>query len=214
MVYFRLVLIYLAVILLGGYVVSALAAPEDDYQEGLRAYRTGDMVRAMSTLRKGADAGHAPAQALLGVVLEKADYPQEAAEYYRKAADQGNADGRFGLGMMYITGNGMKQDPGQARPLIVMAADQGHTQAINMLAESAIKGKAGLFRQEIDPKEALAWIRRAADGNYIPALEYLGRAYRQGLLGLAVDVKQAQAFENRVKKLRAAAGSKPTTAQR
>lgn len=38
----------------------------------------------------------------------------KAAEWYRKAADQGHAEAQFKLGKMYATGNGVEKDEGKA----------------------------------------------------------------------------------------------------
>lgn len=211
--YLRLVLVYLIAASLGGYVLSALAAPEDDYREGLRAFKNGDIVGAMPPLRKAAEVGHAPSQALFGLILERAGSDREALEYYRKAAEQGNVDGEYALGMMFVSGQGVKRDPKEGVVWIARAAEKGHREAINALADAYIKGEGGLAEAQPNPKEALRWIRRAADNNYVPALEHLARAHRSGLLGLAVDAKQAELYEARVRELRGVT-AKPKTKSR
>lgn len=200
--YLKLVIIYLAAVLLGGYVVSTLAATEDDYREGLSAFNKGDVVGAMPALRKAADAGHGPSQALFGLILERAGADGEALEYYRKAAEQGNVDGEFAFGMMFVSGLGVKRDLAQARPWITRAAEKGHLQAINVLAVAHMKGEAGLVEAPADAKQALRWIQRAAENKNLAALEYLARAYREGALGLPIDTKQAEIYEAQVKDLR------------
>ena len=52
------------------------------------------------------------------------DYTQ-AAKWYRKAADQGNADAQPNLGLMYEKGQGVPQDYAQAVSWYRKAADQG-----------------------------------------------------------------------------------------
>ena len=53
----------------------------------------------------------------------------QAVAWYRRAADQGDADGQFGLGLMYRTGQGVPQDFTQALAWYRQAADQGHATA-------------------------------------------------------------------------------------
>lgn len=184
--------------------VTALASPasDEDYQKGLKAYQSDDVMGAMPLLKRSADAGHAGAQAVLAYILDKAELDEEAIAYYRKAAEQGNPDGQFGLGSMYSAGEGVKRDLGEARRWTTKAAEQGHTQAINVLAQAYLSGDLGVTEEERKGAQALSWIRRAADNNYIPALEALSGAYRTGGYGLAPDAQQADKLAATVRQLK------------
>lgn len=182
---------------LAAFAACAFAGPQEDYAAGAKAYRAGDVSGAMALLRKSADAGHAPSQVLLADILDKAGFDEEAVAYYRKAAGKGSADGEFGLGAMYASGEGVKRDLAEARKWFTRAAEKGHSQAVNVLAQAYMRGELGLDERGREGPAALAWIRRAADNGYVPALQYLARAYRAGELGLAIDVKQAEALEAR-----------------
>lgn len=184
------------------FALSAFAAADDDYREGLKYYRSGDVTTAMSRLRKASDAGHAPAQVLLADILDQAEMNEEAVSYYRKAAQQGNADGEYGLGNMYANGEGVKRDPTEARKWIMRAAEKNHPRATTTLAQAYISGGLGLDAQERNGEEARRWVTRAADSNYVPALDFLAKAYRAGSLGLAVDLKQAEMLEMQANKIR------------
>jgi TPR repeat protein len=190
------------------FALTAFAAADDDYREGLKYYRGGDVTTAMARLRKASDAGHAPAQVLLADILDQAEMNEEAVNYYRKAAEQGNADGEFGLGNMYAGGEGVKRDPAEARKWILRAADKNHARAITTLAQAYIGGGLGLDARERDGEQARRWVTRAADNNDVPALEHLAKAYRTGSMGLSVDVKQAEALEMRANKIRGIAASR------
>ena len=48
----------------------------------------------------------------------------EAVKWFRKAADQGDADAQNNLGQMYITGQGVPKDDGEAIKWFRKAADQ------------------------------------------------------------------------------------------
>jgi len=53
----------------------------------------------------------------------------EAVEWYRKAADQGDAGAQFSLGFMYANGHGVPKDEGEAVKWYRKAADQGLAEA-------------------------------------------------------------------------------------
>lgn len=177
------------------------AAPEDDFRAGEKAYLAGDVVSAMPLLRRAADAGHAPAQALYGYILDKAEYNEDAARYFLLAANQGNADGQYGLGSLHAAGEGVAKDPAAARSWIEKAAAQGHGQAITALAQAFLSAQLGF---KTDPADAagMEWVRKAGDRGFIPALDWLAKGYRSGRFG-AVDLAQAERLEARMRELRA-----------
>lgn len=184
------------------FTLTAFAAAEDDYREGFKFYQTGDVTTAMARLKKAADVGHAPAQVLLADILDQAEFNEEAVSYYRKAAEQGNADGEFGLGNMIASGEGVKRDAAEARKWITSAADKNHPRAIAALAQAYISGGLGIEEKQRGGEDARRWIVRAADSSYLPALDYLARSYRTGMLGLSVDLKQAEALEAKARTIR------------
>jgi len=182
------------------------AAAEDDYREGRRAYFAGDMAGASTLLRKSADLGFAPAQALLGRVLKQTDSVDEALAYFRKSAAQGYAEAQFELGAMYAAGEGVGRDPLEARRWMARAAQAGHRSAIVVMAEAYLGGGLGLAEGERSGPAALEWIRLAAEHGHAPALDRLAAAYRNGEMGLAVDARQARSLEARAREAR---GRKP-----
>lgn len=176
--------------------VSALAAAsvQEDFAAGEKAYRAGDVVAAMPLLRRAADAGDARAQALYGHLLDISEFNDQAAAYYRRAADQGNADGQFGLASLYASGEGVERDSAAARKWFELAAAQGHAHAINTLALASLSGELGLSSAE------LKWVHKAAEQGYFPALDYLAKGYRAGTFGV-VDVGRADEIEARIRAL-------------
>lgn len=180
----------------------AQAGPAEDYAEGTKRYADGDLLAAMPFLQRAADAGHAAAQAAMGGILEQADSPDEAIEYYRKSAAQGNADGQFGLGTMLAAGLAAPKNPAEARKWIALAAEQGHKLAINELALAYINGGLDIPDSTRQSAEALRWIRAAADNGYLTAMQKLAAAYRSGELGLAIDVKAAEQWNEKIRKTR------------
>lgn len=181
---------------------AALAAADDEFRSGSDAFRRGDVVEAMAILKKPADAGYAPAQALLAYILDKAEFNDEAVAYYRKAAAQGDRDGEYGLGTMYASGEGVKRDPVEARNWITRAAEKGHANAINTLALAFINGDLGIDETQRGSADALRWVRRAAEADFLPAIVNLAQAYRSGAYGLAISIEQAAALDARARKIR------------
>ena len=53
----------------------------------------------------------------------------EAVKWYRKAAEQGDADAQVFLGLMYRNGKGVQQDYAEAVKWVRKAAEQGNAEA-------------------------------------------------------------------------------------
>lgn len=189
-----------------------VAAPDEDYQAGLKSYRNGDIVGAMSPLRQASLEGHAKAQALLAEILDRTDFDADAIALYRKSADQGDLDGMFGLGVMIVSGEGTKKDLPAGRMWILKAAESGHLLAINAIAQGYLKGELGFTDADRNSPEALRWTKRAAENDYLPAIDALAAAYASGnAFGLQVDrglSEQYQAQANRIRNLDPGKGKK------
>jgi TPR repeat protein len=149
-----------------------------------------------------ADAGHAAAQAAIGEIVDQADSKDEAFGYFSKSAAQGNPDGQFGLGIMLAGGEGAPKNLAEGRKWITLAAEQGHKIAINELASAYITGGLDIPQNARQSAEALRWIRAAADNGYLTAMERLAAAYRSGELGLSIDVKTADQWAEKIRKIR------------
>ena len=182
-----------------GFIETAWAAPQDDYSIGRKAYLSGDVVSAMAPLKRAADAGYAPAQSLYAYILDKAEYNDEAAQYFRRAAEQGDADGQYGLGLLYAAGEGVARDPAAAREWLERAGNQNHALAVVALSQAFLSGRFGF---KTDPADAtgLGWVRKASTLDSIPALAYLAQGYRNGAFG-AADLKEAERLEARIREL-------------
>ena len=82
--------------------------------------------------QRAADQGKALAQLMLGIILSGNKVPQddaEAAKWFRKVGDQGNADAETALGLMYLAGRGVPQNDEAAVSWLRKAADQGVAEA-------------------------------------------------------------------------------------
>lgn len=189
----------------------------EDFAAADKADKDDDMIAASKLYKRAADGGHAEAQARFGHILYRGSYNEGALEYYRKSAAQGNANGQYGVGFMYQGGEGgVEQDLVEARKWYAMAAQQGQITSIHTLARacigpsdselSRILNKAKADKMVLDAAmlcgpDALFWIKRAADIDYVPAITALANAYRSGRYGLAADTKQADILDAKANKL-------------
>ena len=185
-------------------ITVVLAGVVEDYEEGLKSYRAGDIVGAMAPLRKAADAGHAKAQVLLAEILDRSEFDEEAIALYRKAADQGEADGMFGLGVMLAGGEGVKKkEPLEGRKWIEKATELGQMQAVNVMAQAYLNLELGLSEDDRESAQALHWMQRAAANDYLPAIEALMTAYTLGnRWGLTADKAMADQYLAQINRIR------------
>ena len=113
---------------------SKITDPETQYEIGNKYYKGEDVIR---------------------------DY-NEAAKWYRLAADQGDADAQYNLAIMYYYGQGVTQDYSEAAKWYRLAAKQGHEEAIEELKElqGALARRYELLRKsnKSDPKQNVSKI--------------------------------------------------------
>jgi TPR repeat protein len=138
------------------------------YRKLLAFRRTPD---APSTQIK-ADGGDADAQFSLGLRLgagqgDSQDFVQ-AAEWYRKAADQNHALAQFNLGLMYAKGQGVPRDDAAAVQWIRKAAEAGDAGAqFDMGTRYHRASLDGLKMDAAESKiEAFKWLHLAAAQGY------------------------------------------------
>jgi eukaryotic-like serine/threonine-protein kinase len=113
------------------------------YEKGVGTNQ--DVQRAVKLYRAAASAGYPDAENLLGILLATGSdgVPRdddEAAVWYRKAADQGFAKAQKNLGDMYLFGRGVDKDYAQAVIWYTKAADQNFADAQFRLGYMTEKG--------------------------------------------------------------------------
>ena len=119
----------------------------------------------------------------LGVKYEKGNgVPQDyvkAAEYYRRAAEQGHEEARVNLGFLYYNGRGVSQGYGEAAKWFRMAAEQGKQG--NAKAQFTL-GHMYDYGYGVLPNnsEAISWYRKAAEQGHAEAQFFLGSKYAKG----------------------------------
>jgi hypothetical protein len=101
---------------------------------------------------------------------------ETAAEWYRKAAEQGDATGQYLLGLMYRYGKGVSQDSVEAAKWLLKAAEQGHARSQFNLAVMSELGK-GVSKSQT---EAIKWYQKAAEQGDAQAQHNLACFYYLG----------------------------------
>lgn len=115
----------------------------------------------------------------------KKDYV-EAVKWYRKAAEQGQADAQTNLGYCYEKGYGVTQDYVEAVKWYRKAAEQGEAYAQNNLGECYYYGR-GVTQDYV---EAVKWYSKAVEQGNASAQYDLGYCYQYGN-GVTKDENEA-----------------------
>jgi TPR repeat protein len=100
----------------------------------------------------------------------------QAVAWFRKAAEQGNADAQNSLAHAYHEGKAVPKDAAKAVEWWRKAADQNHAGAQNALGAAYDHGK-GVPK---DAAKAVEWFRKAADQGNVYAQNNLGIMYSLG----------------------------------
>lgn len=139
--------------------VPAHADMAEDHESAIKMWQMGNVVDAMTQFTTNAEKGHAPSQVWLATLMDQAQQDEDAVKWFQKAADQGNAAGEYGLGLMYGKGEGVKQDNAKALDYVTRAAEKDHADAVYALAAVYTKGGFGL---EPNLEKGEFWSARAA----------------------------------------------------
>lgn len=126
--------------------------------------RTILLAVCLSTL-----AAFAPAAAFADEQRPRVTYG-EALQWYFDAAQAGNAQAQFLLGLKYETGTDVARDFAEAANWYEKAARQGYLEAQFKLATFLERGRG----READPAAAAQWYERAARAGFAPAQYNLG----------------------------------------
>ena len=134
-------------------------------------------------LRTIANIGNVAAQFTLGWMYEHGDDDNdvaqdyaEAATWYRRAADQGNAPALNTLGWLHFDGHGVPLDHAEAATYFRRAAERGYAAAQYNLAMMYACG-CGVAE---DHTEAATWCHRAAAQGDVRAQNNLARMHEDG----------------------------------
>ena len=110
----------------------------------------------------------------------------EAFKWYRKSAEQGNANAQYTLGFYYYLGSGVSRDHAEAVKWYRKSAEHGNARAQYQLGLCYALGK-GVSRDQI---EAVKWYRKSAEQGDADAQNRLGYCYENGS-GVPQDYAEA-----------------------
>lgn len=114
---------------------------------------------------------------------------QSGPTAFQAAADEGNADTQFALGLKYSSGSEASRDLAQAASWYRKAADQNHALAQFNLSLML----AGGFGVPQDDAAALSWVRRAAESGDAGAQFSLGmRCHRSSVHHSQMDSAESR----------------------
>lgn len=134
-------------------------------------YDPAELFQAVLT---SARAGRADAQNAIGTYYFEGFGVEvnvdQAVDWFRLSAAQGDPGGQYSLGVMYENGTGIPKDLVKAVELYTFAARQGHAEAQLELGLNTIYG-LGL---DTDVEEGLWWVLRAAMRDLARAQNWLG----------------------------------------
>ena len=141
--------------------------------------------------------------------LKAKEWYKKCLNQYKSAAEQGEAEAQYELGMMYSTGYGgiITRDQREADKWILKAADQGYKLAQNAFIRrfeiqaehhGDVEAQFGLGYMYAhgrivsqNDNEALKWYQKAADQGHAEAQEHLGNMYAHGR-GVSKDDRKAE----------------------
>jgi uncharacterized protein len=108
-----------------------------------------------------------------------------ALKEFQSLADDNDASGQYGLGIMHDLGEGVPQSAEQAAKWYQLSAEQGHADAQNNLGVMYEEGE-GVPRNY---DEAMKWYRKAAESGNKDAPNNIGVMYMSGVGVIKDSVK-------------------------
>jgi len=170
---------------------AALPASAGPLEDGIAAYNAKNFDKAVELLQPLAEKSNNPqAQEKIGRLYHRGKgLPKDAgkaAEWYRKAADQGDAPAAARLGSMYWIGDGVARDPEQAAKWYALGASKGNALAQVGIGYMSMQGSG----TPVDFKAAADWFNKAAGQGDASAMLALGTLFELGK-GVPKDVVQA-----------------------
>lgn len=161
------------------------------FELGMR-YKDGDGVEAnvevaLEYFKIAGQLGHVHAQMAVAGYYNAMNDCAEAKKWLDMAAELGNAEAMFTLGVYYMEGYGCDQDVNESAKYMYRAARRRHPEAQYAYGDMLSQG----WGVEQDEVKAIKWFSDAAQNGVVEAMYRLGEIYEQGL-GTPVDLDAAQ----------------------
>jgi len=121
--------------------------------------------------------GHSKSQHNLACLYKNDAYPNftKAMYWHKEAANSGNTESKYDIGLMYCRGEGVEQDYEQAIKWLKRAGDDGHAEAWNKIGSIYYNIKE--YRKSDDYLKAFTYFYKGAKAGDIIAQYNLGIAY-------------------------------------
>lgn len=136
--YRRPVWFFVSGLALSCFLIVVPAASQAALEDGVAAYNSGDYALAYREFLPIGEGGDKKAQLLLGLMYDNGlgveRDVQQAAYWYRRAAEQGLPRAQFNLGLMYESGEGVSADRQASLTWVRRSAEQGYAEAQDKLA--------------------------------------------------------------------------------
>ncbi|EKT53144.1 tetratricopeptide repeat protein [Providencia sneebia] len=145
------------------------------YAEGTD-FLSVDDKQAYTWFKKASDLNNTDGDYYLGVLAQHQDNYEEAARWYRKGAESGDAYCQYALGYLYENGLGVEQNYKQAKAWYVESAEQGQASgqfALGMFYHDGIGG-------DVDYQKARMWYEKSAELGVAASLNNLAVMYEKG----------------------------------
>ncbi len=170
--------------------VNVTLSNEDYYAKGKAYYDQCDFTRAFEQFTKGAQAGDANAQVMLGRMYYKGKGTEQDCEqarrWFQAAIDQNNGDAYAWMSDIYVEKNCGEVDYEKALELIRKSIDLGSAYGMNNLGYLYKNG----FGVKQDYNEAVKWYRMSAEQGDPVGQTDLGYMYQNGI-GITKDYNEA-----------------------
>ena len=153
---------------------------------------TSDMVFSKVVNQTSEDGESPEEMCIIGNKYYKEGKYREAAYWYEKAANQGNAPAQYNLGVCYENGQGVVQNHEKAVYWYEKAANQGHAEAQHNLGVCYENGRGVGQSYE----KAVNWYEKAANQGDAAAQYNLGICYENGL-GVKKDLQKAKFWKDK-----------------
>ncbi len=152
------------------------------------------LLRALARVR--AAFGHTPSMVLLGAIYESGAVSgksmDDANSLYLKAAELGDHQAMWHLGVNHLASKGGNTDHTKAVHWLHKAADAGHAMAAWALGKMYLSGKL----VEQDCQRGLTLLEQSANNQCRQASETLADIYREGRHGVIADPERAEFWSN------------------
>lgn len=160
------------------------------YREGSEGFIAPQPDKMITVYQTGAEIGYAVHQYFHAQDLEETDRMQEAVEWYRKAAENGQPGLWYKLGRYYEDGDIVPQDLVEAAYCYERSAEEGEVGGINSMGAAYYHGR-GVPQ---DRAKAFLYFKRAyeeMDNSY--GVDFLAHCYLEGW-GTPPDYEKAYAL--------------------